>query len=254
MIKRVVLIGGGAVAESLGQRLADIGVLISVCCRDENRAAELSARWGVEYCNPTDVPQADLYIISVSDRAIEQVSRQLSVAPNSVVAHTAGSRAIEEITTEGAIRGVVYPLQTFSRGRNVDFREVPLMIEGEQRVDELMEFARRLSDNVVQSTFEMRRVLHLAGVFACNFVNRMYVAAQDIARIGGVDAKMLGPLILETARKAAEAESAELVQSGPAIRNDQETIDRHLTMLSEMAPYWTDVYELVTNKIRNGKL
>ena len=255
MIERVVLIGGGAVAEALGRRLSEVGLLSAVWCRNSQRATELAADFGVERCADLEsIPDADLYVISVSDRAIEEVSRQLKVKRGAIVVHTAGSRSIEELKCEGAVRGVFYPLQTFTKGRIVDFWDIPLMVESESRLEELAALAEQLSSNVIRSNYEMRRMYHLSAVFACNFVNRMYVAAQEIARIGGIDAQMLNPLIAETARKALETPDAALLQSGPAARGDWNTIENHLSLLEQTAPEWRDVYELITNKITNGKL
>ncbi len=255
MIKRVVLIGGGAVAEALGRKLSEVGLLSAVWCRDGKRAAELATNFGVECCADLEsVTDADLYLISVSDRAIEQVSQQLKVQPGSLVVHTAGSRSSEEIHCKGAVRGVFYPLQTFTKGRNVDFAEVPIMVESDERTEELVALAEQISKNVIRSNFEMRRMYHLAAIFACNFVNRMYVAAQEIARIGGINAQMLNPLISETAQKALESPDARALQSGPAARGDMATIENHLLLLEQFAPQWRDVYELISNKITNEKL
>ena len=255
MIKRVVLIGGGAVAEALGRKLSEVGLLSAVWCRDGKRAAELATNFGVECCADLEsVTDADLYLISVSDRAIEQVSQQLKVKPGSLVVHTAGSRSSEEIHCKGAVRGVFYPLQTFTKGRNVDFAEVPIMVESDERTEELVALAEQISKNVIRSNFEMRRMYHLAAIFACNFVNRMYVAAQEIARIGGINAQMLNPLISETAQKALESSDARALQSGPAARGDMQTIENHLMLLEQSAPQWRDVYELISNKITNEKL
>lgn len=255
MIKRVVLIGGGAVAEALGRKLSEVGLLSAVWCRDGKRAAELATNFRVECCADLEsVTDADLYLISVSDRAIEHVSQQLKVKPGSLVVHTAGSRSSEEIHCKGAVRGVFYPLQTFTKGRNVDFAEVPIMVESDERTEELVSLAEQISKNVIRSNFEMRRMYHLAAIFACNFVNRMYVAAQEIARIGGINAQMLNPLISETAQKALESPDARALQSGPAARGDMQTIENHLMLLEQSAPQWRDVYELISNKITNEKL
>ena len=253
MIEQVVLIGGGAVAEALGQRVAEVGMLSGLWCRNEQRASELAKRFGTKVCSEL-LPQVDLYIISVSDRAIGQVSQQLTFPVGSLVVHTAGSRSADEILCNNVTKGILYPLQTFTKDRSVDFHNIPIMVESESRLDELQTFAQRLTENVICSTYEMRRIYHLSAVFACNFVNRMYVAAQEIARIGGIDAEMLRPLIAETAQKALESSDARLIQSGPAARGDINTMENHLALLEQLAPQWRDVYELISNKITNGKL
>ncbi len=150
------------------------------------------------------------------------------------MAHTAGSVPLAAIPAKFARRAVFYPMQTFTKGREVDFSIIPVFLEtaSSDLRPELEEFARKLSGTVVWATSAQRVKVHLAAVFACNFANHMYAVGERIVRSAGLDFDVLKPLIAETAAKACDARSPLDVQTGPAVRNDFATKALHCDLLS----------------------
>lgn len=231
----IVVIGSGNVSTQLALAMYDKGLTISqVFSRQLSHAQKLSSRIKAEATDDyakiiTDAP---LYIIAVADNAIEEVAVRFSHVAGLVV-HTSGSVDINVL--EGCQRyGVLYPLQTFSKNRPTDFSTVPFLIEAAGKEDEvfLAEVASILSSNVHSVNSKDRSYMHLAAVFACNFSNYMYAAAEKVLKSKGLKFEMLHPLIKETAQKASEmAPSA--AQTGPALRKDYKVINKHLEMLKD---------------------
>ncbi len=237
-LNNVAVIGSGNVAEALAQAVAECGGLrlVQLWARNEARAREIAGAVGCPWaCRPEELAVADIYLVAVSDRAVAEVAETLPVPRGAVVAHTAGSVPLEALPAKFARRAVVYPLQTFTRGRRVDFSEVPLFVEAatpELQAD-LEEFARRLSRRVFFADSGRRAQLHLAAVFVCNFVNHMYVVGERVMNGAGLDFELLKPLIAETTAKALAAASPAMVQTGPAVRNDRPTLQRHREQLDD---------------------
>ena len=260
-MKRICLIGSGNVAEALACALSALGSeptaptgeqfrLDRIYARNRDRGRAIAQMVGCTYTdNPAELQSADIILIAVSDSQIGQVAELI---PNNeaIVAHTAGCVSWHVLPERLHHRGVFYPLQTFTAGRKVNFREIPLLIEGEDQttVATLIELANALSDNVHQSTESQRAQLHLAAVFACNFTNRMYAIAQQLLEEAHLPATLIGPLIGETARKAMESPSAAAVQTGPARRGDLLTQQRHLELLAQH-PQWQELYRKISNDI-----
>lgn len=201
----------------------------------------------------TDITQlapADVYIISVSDAAVPQLSSQLAFNGRFVV-HTAGSLAMDAIDGKNR-RGVFYPLQTFSKNKAVDFVEVPLCIEAENPSDlQLLEsVSSSLSNSVYRIDSEQRRSLHVSAVFASNFANHMYKIGSDICAEYGIPFDILKPLIRETASKIGVLSPRE-AQTGPAIRRDSATISSHLDLLTDENQ--KAIYQLLTQSIQRER-
>ena len=236
-MKRVVIIGSGNLAEALARAVAKSGLeLVQIFARNAERAriiAELTATdWAT---HPGMLAQdADIYLIAVSDKAVEHVAATLPIPEGAAVAHTAGSVPLAAIPEKFARRAVFYPMQTFTKGREVDFSVIPVFLEtpSAELRPELEAFARQLSGTVIWATSEQRARVHLAAVFACNFANHMYAVGERIVRDAGIDFDVLKPLIAETAAKACDARSPLDVQTGPAVRNDFATKARHGDLLS----------------------
>ena len=195
--------------------------------------------------------EVDLYIIAVSDNAIEAVSAQLSVK-NGLVVHTSGSTDIDVLNRNNR-RGVFYPLQTFSKNKEVNFKSIPLCLETEFESDFILleKVANAISDKVYKINFAQRKALHISAVFVCNFVNHLYKIGSDICLQNQVPFEILLPLIQETASKI-EVLSPASAQTGPAKREDIITINSHLKFLSDENQ--KDIYKLLTKSIiDNGK-
>ncbi len=171
------------------------------------------------------------------------------VSPNEGLwLHTAGSVPMDIFRGYARRYGVLYPLQTFSKKRPVDFRNVPCFIEADSAQSEqrLRTLAEKISSDVRLLSSEKRRYLHLAAVFACNFTNHMYVLADRILSEQGIDPAVLLPLIDETATKIHTLSPAD-AQTGPAVRYDCNVIEQQSAMLTD--PVVRELYELISKNI-----
>ena len=199
----------------------------------------------------SELKRADLYIIAVSDGSIAEISAKIPYI-NQLVAHTSGSYSINGLDDKNR-KGVFYPLQTFSKSKKVDFKEVPICLEAQNNSDyEIIEkVAKSISNKIYKIDSQQRKSLHLAAVFVCNFTNHLYKIGNDICNENKVDFEILKPLIQETASKIISL-TPEKAQTGPAIREDISTINDHLKLL-----YYEnqkDIYKLLTKSIiDNGK-
>lgn len=250
-MKRIVIIGSGNLAEALARAIAASSyTLVQIYARNEERGRRIAGMTGCSYAGPRNAPEeADIYLIAVSDKSIAQVASSLTVG-KAVVAHTGGAVDMNEIAGHIVNRGVFYPLQTFTAGRKVDLRNVPIFIEGRNRntVAVLQALAEELSGRVIEADSAQRSKLHLAAVFACNFTNHMYAIGQKLLEGSGIATDVLNPLILETASKAADSPSAARVQTGPAVRNDFRTKDKHMKMLAA-SPDLQNLYKNISLNI-----
>lgn len=252
-MKRIVLIGSGNVSEALARGLAATHgpQIVQIHARNGERGREVARIAGCPWSDDPDrLAQADLYLLAVSDRAIAEVAARLPIPPGAAVAHTAGSVPMEAIPAKFARRGVFYPLQTFTKGRPVDFRQIPLLLEAStpELYAELEGLAGRLSGAVFPADSARRSQLHLAAVFACNFTNHMYALGEEIARRAGLDFGLLRALVTETAAKACASPSPRSVQTGPAVRGDRNTQERHESML-ESLPELKRLYHTISQSI-----
>lgn len=236
-MNKVVIIGSGNVAEALAQAFAGSGVhLVQIFARNAVRAQAVAGLAGCGWATrPEELAAADIYLLAVSDRAVAEVAASLPIPPDAVVAHTAGSVPLEALPAKFARRAVFYPLQTFTSGRRIDFGEVPLFIEAStpELQAEMERFAHRITRHVHHADSARRAQLHLAAVFVCNFVNHMYAVGEGLLGDAGLDFDLLKPLIAETTAKALDAASPAAVQTGPAVRGDEPTQQRHAAMLDD---------------------
>lgn len=241
-MNRIVVIGGGNVAASLVPALGDR--VVQVYSRTLAHAEELAPGRATDSLDSVTA-DADVYIITLVDDAVAPTAQRLArLNPGALWVHTSGSVPIEALEPLGPRRGVVYPLQTFSRGRRRDFADIPIFIEGDDPAVGLL--ARSLSRRVLEADSARRRRLHIAAVFGCNFVNHLWAIADDILRREtGTDISVLGPLLRETLRKALQVRPAD-AQTGPARRGDRGVIARHQQLLS---PDEADLYGILSDHI-----
>ena len=241
MIRSVVIIGSGNLAEALARAVAASPLgLRQVFGRNRDRVAAVAALSGtVGESDPSRLARADIYLIAVSDAAVAEVASSLPIDAAAVVAHTAGSVPVDALARFPR-RAVFYPFQTFTKGREVDFSEIPILVEtaSPDLRGEVEAFARCLSRTVLYADSALRGQVHLAGVFACNFANHLFELGGDLLR----------PLIAETTAKALAAARPAAVQTGPAVRGDLPTQERHLRLLADDA-LLSDIYRLITQSI-----
>ena len=251
-IQNIVFIGAGNVATHLALAFKKAGVqILQVCSRTANPARELAEKVQAEHTTNLQSlnKDADLYLISVSDNAVEELTSQLSLKDKLTV-HTSGSIPLEILNKVSVNHGVFYPLQTFSKSREVDFSNIPICVEANsaENLEKLKSVAKTLSNNIYEVDSEQRKVLHLAAVFACNFPNFMYTIADKILRDSDIDFDILRPLIKETAEKIQDVKPAE-AQTGPAIRNDEKILSGHMEMLNDF-PQLKELYKLISAEIQ----
>jgi len=252
---RISLIGSGNVATHLGAAFKNAGHrMVQVYSRDIHNASLLAYHIGAEAIDDLNniTPETDIFIISVNDDAIIPIAQSVAKHQKLTV-HTAGSIALEALASLIPTAGVFYPLQTFSKNKEVDFNTVPLCIEGadEHITSQLVELAQTVSKSVYRINSSERKTLHLAAVFACNFPNYLYGIAQQLLAENDMEFAMLRPLILETAQKVQDHLPAE-VQTGPAIRNDESTMAAHLQMLNTH-PELRELYNVLSQAIIKNK-
>ena len=254
-IQNIVLIGAGNVATHLGLAIQNTGrQIIQVYSRKEVTARVLAEKLKTDFTVDlkTIYPDADLYIISVADDAIERITGLLQVN-RSLVVHTSGSVSLDVLRACSENYGVLYPLQTFSKERKIEFSVVPLCIEANSKDNFLLleQLAKNLSQKVVKVDSEERKILHLAGVFACNFPNFMYRIADQILTEMKLDFDLLRPLILETATKVQKMRPAD-AQTGPASRGDKSILRKHDALLKEY-PEYVEIYKMLSDGIRRSR-
>lgn len=248
---RIILIGAGNVAVQLGKTLVKSGgEVIQVFSRTPASAQALAAGLKAGYTNEIGKigNDADLYIISVADDAINGLTEEINFGKKPVV-HTSGTVSMDVLNRVSENYGVFYPFQTFSKSRDVSFKNIPVCIEANNNttLELLKKLAVSVSDKVYKISSEQRKVLHLAGVFACNFPNFMYSIAETILENNNIDFDLIKPLILETAQKAQSVKPSE-AQTGPAVRGDEKIIETHLDLLGQY-PGFRDLYRIISSEI-----
>lgn len=248
MIK-ITIIGSGNVAQHLVDAFAKSNAveIIQVFSRTQKHiSANLDSGKIINDWNA--LAEADLYIIAVSDDAIASVSSQLPFE-NRLVVHTSGSAPLTSLNDKNR-KGVFYPLQTFTKGKAIDFKNIPFCLESQFENDYalLEKVAGSISGNIHAIDSHQRKALHVAAVFVNNFTNYLYQLGNDICQENHVSFDILKPLILETAEKLLTL-SPKDAQTGPAKRNDTSTIEAHESFLSNENQ--STIYKILTQSIQN---
>lgn len=196
--------------------------------------------------NLKDLKTADFYILALKDDMIPGISKQIE-AKTGIVLHTSGAAGMNTLEKNNNF-GVFYPLQTFSKERAVNFTEIPICIEAntEESLKQVKSLALKLSNDVREIDSTQRKALHLAAVFVNNFSNHLYTLGDEICRDQQVDFSILQALIKETAVKVEKLSPKE-AQTGPALREDNETIITHLDLLSA---HKKKIYTLLSDSIK----
>lgn len=244
---KIVIIGSGNVAYHLAKAFTQNNIEVSqIFGRNEVELNKISEHLNIPY-STKELADADLYLISVSDSAVEQVS-DLIKTEKALVAHTSGSLPIE--TLNGDYRKAsFYPLQTFSKTKNLNYSKIPFFIEAENQIDEksLFELASIISENVETSDYERRKYIHLTAVFACNFVNHLFARAKEISDSQDLDFNYFIPLIDETVEKIHHLEPKS-AQTGPAVRGDERVLKLHEDLITDEEHL--KIYQLMNESIK----
>ena len=234
---KVTLIGAGNLATQLGKSLKKAGVIISqVYSRTEDSARTLGELLEAEWL--TDIKalrdEADIYIFSVKDSVLcELISEVCKSRGDKLFLHTAGSMSMSCFEGKALRYGVFYPMQTFSKTKDVDFERVPVFIEGNsiETEDVIRSLANKLTQRVIRLSSADRKYLHLAAVWACNFTNYCYTVASDILGEHGIPFDVMLPLINETTEKIQKISPKE-AQTGPAVRGDRNVMSKQLELMN----------------------
>ncbi|UII22632.1 Rossmann-like and DUF2520 domain-containing protein [Fulvivirga ligni] len=250
----VTFIGAGNVAWHLAPALDNAGFPVrEVYSRSTKNAKALIGRlYQAELKTDLDFSSSasQIFIVAVSDDAISEIAQEIVLPDNAIIAHTSGAQPMSTLSyTAGENIGVFYPLQTFSKSKKIDFSNLPICVEAENKFTRnvLIELADSISKKVYTVDSADRRSLHIAAVFACNFTNHFFKIASDILKSKKMDFDLLHPLVIETVSKAMEI-GPENAQTGPAVRHDFETLDKHMEYLDGNEEL-SELYKLVSQHI-----
>lgn len=254
----IVMVGAGRIAWSLGKRLKSKGLPVAqVVSRTAARAAELGGvlgcNWTADYAEIR--PDADWVIIAVSDDVIGEVAAQIApYLTDALVTHTSGATPGDVLAPYIPRYGVFYPLQSFSKERQPVWSKIPFCVNasGAEEVLFLRKMAKRIGNLVYQVNDQQRAVLHVAAVYANNFTNYCFAVAEKILDDADLPFEMLHPLMEETLAKAI-TDMPSRMQTGPAIRGDRETIEKHLLLL-EKYPEWQGIYRVISEDISKMRI
>lgn len=248
-----ILIGAGNVATHIGRALLSAGQRpLQVWSRTLESAETLAEELGCEAVDDIDLllADADMYIISVKDIALREVAQRLCRRqPKGIIVHTAGTMQMDVFDGMSNGCGVLYPMQTFSKHKQLEFKEIPCFVEAsdEAALLKIKTIASMLSDVVIELDGADRKWLHLAAVFACNFSNACYIMAAEILKEHGLDFAVMRPLIEETTRKLGVMTPCE-AQTGPAARGDRNVMSRQSELLAGHKDL-QDIYNIMSEYI-----
>lgn len=247
---RVVMLGSGNTASVLCEIIAKAGhQIVQIVSRDEQNAKALATLYSASTM-PLDSPNfedADIYIIALNDAALDHLEK-IPALKDKFIVHTAGAVSMNVFKDITSTYGVLYPLQSLSKFIDT-IPEIPFLIDGntQENLHRVLGFAKTLSDKVIEANDKERLNYHVAAVFVNNFTNHLYALAELYCEKEGIDFKTLYPLIDETTKRAM-SNSPYLTQTGPAIRDDIFTLNRHLQALASK-PDLKYVYLKLTESI-----
>jgi predicted short-subunit dehydrogenase-like oxidoreductase (DUF2520 family) len=248
----IVFIGSGNVTAILGRKFVAAGHKIAqIYSRNASAASELAYEWDSESTNYISmiVKHADVYIISVSDASIASLAKELHLQ-GKVVAHTAGAVSKDVLQTVTEDYGIFYPLQTL-RKESPHLPDTPIFVDAATEKAKLVldSLAASISHNheVHHATELQREKLHVTAVVVNNLVNHLYTLVEAFCKAEGVDFKQLLPLIQETTERVNSSSPA-LVQTGPAIRHDEVTLNKHMALLNNY-PQLQKIYKTISDSI-----
>ena len=249
------MIGAGNVSTHISRHLFSKGHQIScVYSRNSEAATELAGELGAMGTNiPDIVPNnADFYIVSVPDSAVAEVVETFSHLKGTWL-HTAGALSMEIFEGNQSHFGCIYPLEALSKNRKVDLQGTPFLVEGSspEVTTQIKALASSISNHLHEVNSATRLSIHLSAVFANNFSNHMVTIGQQLMREKGVDVNLLNPILEETFSKMARV-GAKQAQTGPAIRKDRVTMQKHIELLKDH-PEWEKLYTFISREIDRSR-
>jgi predicted short-subunit dehydrogenase-like oxidoreductase (DUF2520 family) len=254
----VSFVGSGNMVWHLARVMEDAGHhILEIAARNEQGAKSILVRlYDAQWREDLDFTEnpPDILILGVSDDAIEEIARELIIDENTLVAHCSGAVEMGSLEYSGAEQfGVIYPLQTLSKGRTVDFKKVPILIEGNSKsaLKKLKSLGKSISNIAEEADSEERKRIHLAAVFASNFVTYMLQLSDKVLDEAGFNLEILRPLLAETLSKVFEI-GPKAALTGPARRKDKKTMAKHLALLEPNSPEFL-IYNTISELIVSGQ-
>lgn len=243
----IIIIGTGNVAYHLTKALIQNKIPVKQIFGRNEKALEMFSQ---EFQIPSSherLESAALYIIAVSDASVEEVSRYIT-QEDCLVAHTSGSLP-KEVLQGNYRKASFYPLQTFSKTKDLDYSQIPFFIETESETDFniLEKLGRSISEKVMAANYEKRKYIHLTAVFSCNFVNHLFSIAKEISDSQQIPFDFFLPLIDETVEKIHHLHPKE-AQTGPAVRNDKRVLSLHEVLLADSE--YLELYQMLNASIQ----
>lgn len=245
---RVTLIGSGNIATVLGKKMMESGhTIVQVYSRNTDHAKTLADQLSAEAVDEIS-DNADMYIVAVADDALQNISSWMKPV-NGFVVHTAGSVSIDVLKDVSPNYGVLWPLQSI-RKETGKTPVLPVLIDANNPWNKmkLKGFAQSFADSVAEANDEQRRKLHLAAVITNNFSNYIFSLTEKYCIDEGIDFNLMIPLLAETVSRMQDHSPSDL-QTGPAIRNDASTIEKHRELL-ENYPDLLELYNFFTDRIK----
>jgi len=250
----ISFVGSGNLAWHLAPALDNTGYSVKeVYSRNPNHAEELTERLYQAEVKATldfSTSTSKVFIIATSDDAIDVIAREIILPDDAILVHTSGSQPITHLQYAATSNiGVFYPLQTFTKSKPVDFKDIPIFIESYSNDAEshLLKMAKSISGEVRKIESEERKALHVSAVFASNFSNHMLSIAKDIMQQNNLDYNWLKPLIIETINKSMFLGPVQ-AQTGPAMRGDLNILDSHLEFLNDNSSL-AEIYKVISQHI-----
>jgi predicted short-subunit dehydrogenase-like oxidoreductase (DUF2520 family) len=246
----ITILGAGNVATQLALVLKKSGhTIVQVYNRSNDAGYELAKTVGATFVSDfAQLTDADIYLVAVKDDAIAEVGNAFKTS-GKIVAHTSGTKSKDLLQNTSANFGIFYPLQTMTKTAKVDFKNVPILIEGsnKQTVAKLDELAKTISKNVHIVDEQQRQWIHVAAVFANNFTNHLFGISEQLLLAQGLPFEILKPLIFNFIQNLEEHSPSE-IQTGPAVRGDFKTIEKHMQLLGDDQRL-QKIYEILTQSI-----
>ncbi|RLD36921.1 MAG: DUF2520 domain-containing protein [Bacteroidetes bacterium] len=254
-IQRLIIIGSGNVATHMAMAFKKAGLdICGIYSRTFENAQILAKKLNINaFKSVVEIPlDADAYLLSVSDSALPEILKELP-SFDGILMHTSGSVGLDVFSKNIKRSAVFYPLQTFSKDKQLDYSTVPILLESEDAavLNALQDLGKKISETVRTIDSEQRKQLHLSAVFMCNFSNYMFHISESLLKENDLDFELLKPLLGETIEKLNELSPAE-AQTGPAIRHDKRTLNAHIEMLKNH-PEYQNIYQLLSDQIQKLK-
>ena len=262
--ERVAIVGGGVVGSALGRALGEAGhPVVMVASRTVDSAGRAAAFIGGAGPSPavtTDLARtltmADLVLVAVPDRALDDVAAALAAAPtvptSVCVAHTAGAwpaAVLAPVAARGARIGALHPLQSFVSAEDAVDRLPGTVfgVEGEDvAFERLAALVATLRGRVLRVPADARPLYHAAAVLVSNYTAVLAGAAATLmeAHVGtGPDTALAALLpLLESTVANLQRVGLPRALTGPVARGDVDTVRAHVAALRTRAPDLLPLY------------